>query len=515
MRTSWLAASPEATTGTALNAALARTAGTLVLVLSVGEAPTPDLLRRIAGGFVARPNLAFCDVPVFAIDGDPVLTDIDVNRRLPNDPGAFFKTCLKTIGAATGSLGLNHRTIWRRTALSNTGSCSRWNLRPDAPARIRAAEAGWLRGIATRPMVASLAPDTVREYLRTRMAQRIGTIDAALSQDPLLRRGLTLRERLSWIPAMFGALMPFAWATAFALPPLALLLQIPIFGTSSPATATAFSLMATVTAIAMAGSLNAGMRGRLIGAWSEVLESLLTAPSLLQIITNRAKAERVPTPEHANGLLVVVFAVALAGTTLGVTAWFTKPELHSAIAPMLALTIFTAALLACLLGAIAEPRQRRLAPRVARRLTAELLIGGNKVAGRLADISVHGARFIANDTVDLPARALAGQLTLDTAQGPTVLPVQLSRQTEAFGRPAFGLSFTGRTVGEFATVVRLAHKSGDAYADLCDKRSKRAGLTRLFTSLSWRGVFSLWRKVNPPPAQATWIPLRRLSRTMH
>lgn len=515
MNTSWLAASPEASIGTAINAALARTAGTLTLVLSVGEAPTPDLLRRVAGGFVGNAKLAFCDVPVFAIDGDPVLTDIDVNRRVPNDPGAFFKSCLKTIGAATGNLGLNHRTIWRRTALSSAGSCSRWNLRADAPARIRAIDAGWMRGIATRPMVASLAPDTVRDYLRTRMGQRIGTIDAALAHDPLLRGKLPLRERLSWMPALFGALMPFAWALAFAMPPLALLLRIPLFGSESPIVATAFGLIAAVVAIAMAGSLNSGMRGRLIGAWSEVLESLLTAPSLFALITGRAKADRVPSPDHANGLLVVVFALALAGTAFGTAAWFTKPELQPAMAPLLALTIFAAALLACLLGAIAEPRQRRLSPRVNRRFSADLLIGGSQVAGRLADISVHGARFIANDAVDLPARALAGQLTLETPQGKTTLPVQLSRQTEAFGRPAFGLSFTGRTVGEFATVVRLAHKSGDAYADMCDARAKSAGLTRLFTNLSWRGFASLWRKVNPPPAQAKWIPLRRLSRTMH
>ncbi len=515
MNTSWLAASPEANAGTAINAALARTAGTLVLIINASEAPTPDLLRRIAGGFVNNANLAFCDVPVFAIDGDPVLTDIDVSRRLPSDPGAFFKTCLKTIGAATGSLGLNHRTVWRRTALSNAGSCSRWNLRPDAPARIRAVEAGWVRGIVTRPMVASLAPDTVRDYLRTRMGQRIGTIDAALTQDPLMRGRLPLRERLSWMPALFGALMPFAWGLAFALPPLALLLRVPLFGSTSPAIATVFSLLAAVVAITMAGSLNAGMRGRLIGAWSEILESLLTAPSLFAIITRRPKTERVPNPEHANGLLVVVFAVALAGTAYGTAAWFTKPEVQADIAPLLALTVFTAALLACLLGAIAEPRQRRQAPRIARRFSADLLIGGAQVPGRLADISVHGARFIADDAVDLPARALAGQLTLETPQGKTTLPVQLSRQTEAFGRPAFGLSFTGRTVGEFATVVRLAHRSGDAYADLCDARAKSAGFTRLFTALSWRGLVSLWRKVNPPTAQVKWIPLRRMSRTMH
>jgi cellulose synthase/poly-beta-1,6-N-acetylglucosamine synthase-like glycosyltransferase len=515
MKTSWLAASPEATAGTAVNAVLARTAGQLVLILNAGEAPTPDLLRRIASGFVNNAGLAYCDVPVFAIDGDPVLTDINVGHRLPNDPGAFFKTCLKTIGGGTGPLGLNHRTVWRRAALAASGSCSRWNLRPDAPARIRAAAAGWRRGIVTRPMIAAIAPDTVRDYLRGRMGQRIGTIDAALAHDPLLSRGIPVRERIAWIPAMFGALMPFAWATAFAIPPLAVLLRIPIYNTQNPLAAAAISLGCTIVALAMAGSLNAGMRGRLIATWSETLESLLIAPSLLKIITRRTKTDRIPDPEHANGLLVIVFAVALAGTTAGIAAWFLKPELQNAIAPMLTLTIFTAALLACLLGAVAEPRQRRLSPRVAKRFAADLLIGGTKIEGRLADISVHGARFVANNAIDLPARAFAGQLTLETPQGPATLPVQLSRQIEAHGRSAFGLSFTGRTVGEFATIVRLAHRSGDAYADLCDARAKPAGLTRLFSSLSWRGLTSLWRKVNPPPAHATWIPLRRLSRTMH
>lgn len=515
MKTSWLAASPEATGGAAINAAVSRTAGTLVLILNAGEAPTPDLLRRIAGGFVANTELAYVDVPVFAIDGEPALADIDVNRRMPSDPGTFFKSCLKTIGAPAGSLGLGQRTVWRRSALSASGGCSRWNLRSDAPARIRAAAEGWQRGIVTRPLVAAIAPDTVREYLRLRMGLRIGTVDAALAHDPLLARGLRMRERLAWIPAMFGALMPFAWATVFALPPLAVLVREPIFAVTSPAVATAASLITIVVAIAMAGSLNAGMRSHLIGAWSEILESLLTAPSLLNIIFRRTKAERVPDPERANSLLVVVFALALAGTTAGIAAWFLKPELQAALTPALALTIFTAALLACLLGAIAEPRQRRLSPRVKKRLAAELLVGGTTVAGRLADISVHGARFVADVAIDLPARALGGQLTLATPNGDTILPVQLSRQTEAFGRPAFGLSFTGRTVGEFATIVRLAHKSGDAYADLCDNRAKPAGITRLFASLSWRGIGALFSKVNPPSAQDTWIPLRRLSRTMH
>jgi hypothetical protein len=240
-----------------------------------------------------------------------------------------------------------------------------------------------------------------------------------------------------------------------------------------------------------------------------MLESLLSAPSLFALFGRRIDAGKAtPDPEHANGLLVVLFALSLAGTTAGVAAWFVKPELHGTITPLLALTLLSACLFACLLGAIAEPRQRRLSPRVNRRIRAQLLLGGETYLGRLADISVHGARFLAEEVIDTRALALAGVLTIKSGQAETTLPVQLSRQTEAAGRSSFGLSFTGRTVGEFATVVRLAHKSGDAYADLCDARAKPAGVARLVTGLSWRGIWAFLRKLTPP-TRGDWVAIRR------
>jgi hypothetical protein len=200
--------------------------------------------------------------------------------------------------------------------------------------------------------------------------------------------------------------------------------------------------------------------------------------------------------------------LTLAGTTAGVAAWFLKPELHAIITPLLTLTIASACLFACLLGAIAEPRQRRLSPRVNRRVQAQLLLGGETYVGRLADISVHGARFLAEEVIDERVLALAGVLTIKTPQGESALPVQLSRQNETAGRSALGLSFTGRTVGEFATVVRLAHRSGDAYADLCDARARPAGAARLVTTLGLRGIWAFLRKLTPP-TRGDWIPIRR------
>ena len=166
--------------------------------------------------------------------------------------------------------------------------------------------------------------------------------------------------------------------------------------------------------------------------------------------------------------------------------------------------------LALLLGAISEQRQRRLAPRVSRKFEAELLLGGERYRGRLADISVHGARFVADGLVDMSARAIAGKLTLTAESNVMELPVQLSRQSEDGGHSAFGLSFTGRTVGEFATVVRLAHRSASRFADICDARARPTGAARLFALLTLRGIGNLFRRLSPRPRQRL-APARKRS----
>jgi cellulose synthase (UDP-forming) len=491
----WIPTSHDIPAGTAMNAAIARTGGSLMLFLQAGDAPTPDLLQRVAGAFDANASLAFCDIPTFSIDGDPMLTDIDVTQRLPNDPGPYFKSCLKAPAGAPSPLGIGMKTVWLRAALSSCGSMTRTNCRPDAVARIRAAERKWNRGIVDRPMVAVIAPDTVRDHLQARLAQRIGTIDAALIRDPVFGRGLSMRERLSWVPALTACILPFAWTLKILIPAIAVLTSVPLISGDTAVGSIAVSVAGIVLALMMSGALFSGIRTPVIATWSEMLESFLSIPALVHMVRGRENPEGTPRIERANGLLILSFALLLAGTTMGVGSLGLAGPIEIPLATPAVLTIIMAFLFACVIGAIAEPRQRRLAPRINRRLQAELLLGGETFFGRLADISVHGARFIADELVDLPARALAGIITLDSPTGRTTLPVQLSRHVETGGRSAFGLSFTGRTVGEFATVVRLAHRSGDSYADICDARARPIGILRMSPSLALRGIFTFVRSI--------------------
>lgn len=484
----WIAAPKETTEGGAMNVALARTGGGLVLFLQAGDAPTPDLLRRVAGAFVDNPRLALCDIPTFSIDGDPLLTDIDVTQRLPNDPGPYFKAMLKAGTGAPSPLGMGLRTIWLRAAISANGGLSRTNERPDAAMRARAAARRWERALADRPMVAAIAPDTVRDNLQARLAQRLGTIDAALSHDPLFGTGLSLRERLAWIPALAAALLPFAWLARIVIPALAVLLSLPLIGGEADATSILLVIIGLLLPLMLSGTLLSGLRTLHMGMWTEMLETALAVPALQRMMRGLDSASAMHAIDRANGLLIVMFALLLAGTTVGIVAVNVKGGAAAAHAGAAALTIFSAFAFACLIGAIAEPRQRRLSPRMNRRMQAGLLLGGETFFGRLADISVHGARFVADERIDMPARGLAGVIMLDGPAGRTELPVQLSRQIDAEGHSVFGLSFTGRTVGEFATVVRLAHRSGDAYLDLCDARAKPLALRWMSPLLALRGL---------------------------
>ncbi len=499
----WIPTSHDIPAGTALNAAIARTGGSLLLFLQAGDAPTPDLMRRIAGAFHGNPSLALCDIPSFSIDGDPMLTDIDVTQRMPNDPGPYFKSCLKAPTGTPSPLGIGLKTVWQRAALAASGSMSHTSFRPDAVARIRAAERKWHRGIVERPMIAVIAPDTIRDHLNIRLCQRLGTIDAALIRDPIFSRGLSLRERLSWLTALLSGLLPFAWILRLAIPAIAVILNIPLIAGHTVAETIIASLAGVTLAMVMAGALFSGIRSPVIAIWSELLESFLTAPALVRLLRGYEDTAGPVHVDRASSLLVLSFALLLAGTTAGVIVLSIADAPNLPLAAPAALTIFMAFLFACLIGAVAEPRQRRLSPRVNRRLQAELLLGGETFFGRLADISVHGARFVADELVDLPARALAGIITLDSPAGRTTLPVQLSRQTETGGRSAFGLSFTGRTVGEFATVVRLAHRSGDAYADICDARARPAGLLKLSSRLVTRGMTAFLQGLLPRPRNKT------------
>ena len=196
-----------------------------------------------------------------------------------------------------------------------------------------------------------------------------------------------------------------------------------------------------VVALSLSGALHAGLGGGFIAMWSELLKSLLSMPGVIALLGGRRDgiAQKL-NADHAASLLIVLFAIGLAGTTAGIAAWFMKPELQTQMAPQLAATLFSACVVALLLGAISEQRQRRMSPRVTRRFEAVLLLGGERYRGRLVDISVHGAQFVAESVIDASARAFAGKLTLTTeSEDITELPVQLSRQTERDGCSAFGL----------------------------------------------------------------------------
>src|SRR6185295_13459249 len=131
--------------------------------------------------------------------------------------------------------------------------------------------------------------------------QRAGMIEAALTRDPLTTRGLSARERLSWLPSLFAAGLPLAWTLILALPPLALLLQVPLTNGVGALEATAMTMVGLIVALSLSGALHAGLGGGFIAMWNELLESLLSMPGMIALLggrRNEAVTQKL-TADHA------------------------------------------------------------------------------------------------------------------------------------------------------------------------------------------------------------------------
>jgi hypothetical protein len=231
-------------------------------------------------------------------------------------------------------------------------------------------------------MIATLAPDTVRDYLHLRMAQRLGAIDAVLARDPLFARGLTFRERLSWMPAMFASILPFAWAARIAIPSLAVLLNIPLIAAERTSDAILVSLSGLIIALIMSGTLFSGIKTLLIGMWSELLETFLAAPSIAMLMRGRDSGDSIPSMGPCKWIACGL--LRLTARRHDCRHCGPQPERRTTGGPGRARCIDdlhgTLFLPAC-----SVPWQNLVSgacrPRMNRRLQAELLLGGEKDPG--------------------------------------------------------------------------------------------------------------------------------------
>jgi hypothetical protein len=334
-------------------------------------------------------------------------------------------------------------------------------------ARTVALSRGWSRRIAPTPLIAVFAPRTVADAAGAQALRRLANLDTVLQSGYSAfapgQTGLFFRT----LTVLTGAFAPYAWFILLSVAPLAILSGARLWG-GEVSNFASYGPLSVFALVGLSAAVLSGWRHSAAATFMDMAVQLSLLRPMTALIAGRAPGsirQAVIAP-------MILLALSLAAAGFGGAKLAAQPGLAMWLSPLLVLTALSLAISLGALGAIREPRQKRAAPRLPAFMDAELIVGARRLRGHLADISIQGARFVAEGVQNGGMPAVGGLIRVVGPHGPINLPVQLSRAAAEGEDTSFGLRFTGRQLIAFAQAVTLVYRSQERFAAARDARGR-------------------------------------------
>lgn len=356
-----------------MNAAMEQTSGELILVLDADHVPTRDILANTIGLMVQDPKLAFVQTPHFFVNPDPVERNLKLYQRMPAENDMFYRTVQKGLDLWNAAFFCGSAAVLRRRALQEVGGFSTKSITEDASTSVVMHQRGWRSAYLGIPMVAGLQPETFTGFMMQRLRWATGMMQIFIKQNPLLIRGLSMAQRMSYLSVIFFWFFPFARIVFFLAPLTAIFFDWRVYplGTDYFIAYT----LPYLTAVLLSFERSFGrVRRILISELYETLQSFYTLPALLATIVAPNKPSFKVTPKgetlskefisQLNRPFYLFYAITVAGLVWGSVRWATEDGNRLAMSLAVLWSVFNFVLLSAALGVLLERPQRRRRPRI-------------------------------------------------------------------------------------------------------------------------------------------------------
>lgn len=420
-----------------INAALQRTSGELVVTFDCDHAPVRSFLQETVG-FFKEPKVAYVQTVQHFYNPDPFQRNLFLREILTNEQNLFFKVIMPGRARYNAAFWTGTGAVFRRSALEELGGVLTDTLTEDLHTSLELHARGWRSVCLNRVLSAGLAPEGYSSYLIQRLRWTRGVFQVWWRANPLLKRGLSLGQRLCYFASIYYFL--FGWVRLlFLTAPLAFLLFGALPLRATPLQLTLYYLPMFASLYAVFPLVSGGQRHMVASDIYETATSFFQAPTALKAfffprggifhVTPKGVEYRTPRFQWllAAPQLGLVLLLAL-GFSLGLWRLLTglDPLQRDATLINLAWAAYNYVVVTAAMAVAGEQPQRRTAYSVPRRLFCELGLEESTVRGETVHLSETGA------VVELPvARPL-----------PPLLTVKLyGRSGEVFELPA-------RPVGE-------------------------------------------------------------------
>lgn len=457
-----------------LNQALRVTQGEYVAIFDCDHVPVRSFLQVTMGWLIRDPRLALVQTPHHFYSADPFTRNLGTGPRVPGESELFYGVIQPGIDTWNASFFCGSCAVLRRSALEDVGGIAVDTVTEDAHTALKMHRRGWRTAYLDVPQAAGLATETLAAHVGQRIRWARGMAQIFRLDNPLLGRGLTLSQRLSYLAAMlhFFAAVP---RLVFLVAPVAYL----VFGrhifNALPLAAVAYGLPHLIHSTAS----NARIHGRFRHSfWSEVYETCLAwytaLPTTLALIAPRlgkfnvtAKGGRVDVPYFDARiaspwlLLALVNLGAIAG---GAYKLRTGQGELDALVINVAWALHNLIILSATIAAACERPQVRAAHRVPARLPAMLrLVDGTTAHCETRDLGRDGAGVVLPAALRL-ARRQEVWVSIFSFEGERALPAEVVECSAGAAR----LRFAALSLEEEAHLVRAIFSRADAWIGWTD-----------------------------------------------
>ncbi len=493
-----------------MNNGLAHSTGELIAVFDADHAPARDFLKETVGYFRDDERLFLVQTPHFFLNPDPLEKNLRTFEKMPSENEMFYGVIQRGLDKWNAAFFCGSAAVLSRKALEETNGFSGISITEDCETAVELHSRGWNSVYVDKPLIAGLQPATFASFIGQRSRWAQGMMQILRFKFPLLKRGLTIPQRLCYMSSTLFWLFPFP-RTIFLVAPLCyLFFDLEIF-TASGGEFMAYTLSYMVVNLMMQNYLYGAFRWPWISELYEYVQTIHLLPAVISVILNprkptfkvTAKDESIARSRLSEiaAPFFVIFGVLLVAVGVTIYRIYTEPFKADVTMVVGAWNILNLIIAGCALGVVSERGQRAATRRVKVSRRCEIAVGDTWLPGTIEDVSVRGmqAEIFGSPKLQV-GDTLSVRFKTYFDEQEHILPLDVRNVSKRGETVTVGVSYAPRSTFHHRLIADLIFANSNQWSQFQLSRRGNPGLLRgtaWFLSLAfyetYRGVVYLGR----------------------
>ncbi|WFU08180.1 UDP-forming cellulose synthase catalytic subunit [Rhizobium sp. CB3090] len=497
-----------------LNNGLKHSNGELIAVFDADHAPARDFLLETVGYFEDDPKLFLVQTPHFFINPDPLERNLRTFDNMPSENEMFYGIIQRGLDKWNAAFFCGSAAVLSRAALESQKGFSGISITEDCETALALHGSGWNSIYVDKPLIAGLQPATFASFIGQRSRWAQGMMQILRFRFPLLKRGLTLPQRLCYMSSTLFWLFPFPRTIFLFAPLFYLFFDLEIF-TASGGEFLAYTLAYMLVNLMMQNYLYGSFRWPWISELYEYVQTVHLLPAVVSVMLNprkptfkvTAKDESISTSRlsEISRPFFVIFAVQILAVAVTIYRIYAEPYKADVTLVVGGWNMINLILSGCALGVVSERGERASSRRVRVNRRSEFGVNGKWNSASIEDVSVHGARLnVFNKELDPIVAGAEGVLRFQPYSGAEMETLSVVvRNIQRTGEiTTIGCQYVPKGALDHRLIADLVFANSDQWTQFQQGRRRNPGIIRgtiWFLGLSLyqtsRGLLYLFRSV--------------------